>query len=91
MALLLDMGFITLILESNTLQANNTKMLRVSSRYKGIREAVWETYKTNRNVRGESIEAWSLHGWLSVGTHKLMQQTLKAQISRCMHPDEVSH
>lgn len=79
------------MLESNPLQADDTKIPRFSSRYKGIREAVWETYKTNRNVRGESIEAWGLHGWLSVGTHKLVQQTLKAQISRCMHPDEVSH
>lgn len=31
-------------------------------------------------------EAWNLEGWLSVGSHKLVQQTLRVLVRGCEHP-----
>eukprot|EP00752_Nemacystus_decipiens_P008396 g7506.t1 len=36
-----------------------------------------------------SEKSWNLQGWLSVGSHKLVQQTLRALVRRCSHPYEV--
>lgn len=33
-----------------------------------------------------SEKSWNLQGWLSVGTHKLVQQTLRALVRTCSHP-----
>lgn len=33
-----------------------------------------------------SEKSWNLQGWLSVGSHKLVQQTLRALVRRCSHP-----
>lgn len=32
-----------------------------------------------------SEKSWNLQGWLSVGSHKLVQQTLRALVRRCSH------
>ncbi|CAM9276755.1 unnamed protein product, partial [Laminaria digitata] len=52
-------------------------------RYLSILQTVWEADKSEREVSGE---LWNLQGWLSVGSHKLVQQTLRAFVRRCNHP-----
>lgn len=42
--------------------------------------------ESDRDERGASKEAWNLQGWLSVGSHKLVQQTLRALVRGCSHP-----
>lgn len=35
---------------------------------------------------GTAEQSWNLQGWLSVGSHKLVQQTLRALVRQCNHP-----
>ena len=51
-----------------------------------VLQTIWETDKSEREV---SEELWNLQGWLSVGSHKLVQQTLRAFVRRCSHPRAV--
>lgn len=38
---------------------------------------------------GTAEQSWNLQGWLSVGSHKLVQQTLRALVRKRNHPYEV--
>ncbi|CAN0412492.1 unnamed protein product, partial [Ectocarpus sp. 12 AP-2014] len=50
---------------------------RSSDRYSSMLQRACES---DRDERGASQEAWNLQGWLSVGSHKLVQQTLRALV-----------
>ncbi|CAM9328736.1 unnamed protein product, partial [Ectocarpus sp. 8 AP-2014] len=56
---------------------------RSSDRYSNMLQRACES---DRDERGASREAWNLQGWLSVGSHKLVQQTLRALVRGCSHP-----
>ncbi|CAB1117471.1 unnamed protein product [Ectocarpus sp. CCAP 1310/34] len=56
---------------------------RSSDRYSSMLQKACES---DRDERGASQEAWNLQGWLSVGSHKLVQQTLRALVRGCSHP-----
>lgn len=56
-------------------------------RYKSVLQSVGETEKRERLLAGE---AWNVHGWVSVGMHKLVQQTLRALVRYCTNPYDVS-
>ncbi|CAM9885497.1 unnamed protein product [Ectocarpus sp. 4 AP-2014] len=55
---------------------------RSSDRYSSMLQRACES---DRDERGASQEAWNLQGWLSVGSHKLVQQTLRALVRGCSH------
>lgn len=42
--------------------------------------------ESDQNEIVASEKSWNLQGWLSVGSHKLVQQTLRALVRRCSHP-----
>ncbi|CAM9282717.1 unnamed protein product [Ectocarpus sp. 12 AP-2014] len=56
---------------------------RSSDRYSSMLQRACES---DRDERGASQAAWNLQGWLSVGSHKLVQQTLRALVRGCSHP-----
>ncbi|CAM9181300.1 unnamed protein product, partial [Scytosiphon promiscuus] len=59
---------------------------RSSESYSAALQTLWELDRTEMAVSGES---WNLQGWLSVGSHKLVQQILRALVRRYCHPYEV--
>lgn len=50
-------------------------------------QTAWES---DQMEMAASDKSWNLQGWLSVGSHKLVQQTLRALVRRCSHPYAVS-
>eukprot|EP00903_Cladosiphon_okamuranus_P015742 g14530.t1 len=56
---------------------------RSSDRCSGVLQAAWELDQIETAV---SEKSWNLQGWLSVGSHKLVQQTLRAFVRRCSQP-----
>ncbi|CAM9218663.1 unnamed protein product, partial [Hapterophycus canaliculatus] len=56
---------------------------RSSESYSIALQTLWESDRTEKEI---SEESWNLQGWLSVGSHKLVQQTLRALVRRCHHP-----
>lgn len=56
-------------------------------RYRSVLRSVGETEKRQRLL---VAEAWNIQGWVSVGMHKLVQQTLRALVRYCTNPHAVS-
>lgn len=56
---------------------------RCPFRYSSLLQMTWES---DQGEWESSEESWNLQGWLSVGSHKLVQQTLRALVRRCSHP-----
>lgn len=52
-------------------------------RCSGVLQTAWESDQIETWV---SEKSWNLQGWLSVGSHKLVQQTLRALVRGCSHP-----
>lgn len=62
-----------------------TRVVRcdASTRCSSVLQTAWESDEAEAVA---SEKSWNLQGWLSVGTHKLVQQTLRALVRRCSHP-----
>lgn len=56
------------------------------ARCSSVLQTTWESDQAETAV---SEKSWKLQGWLSVGSHKLVQQTLRALVRRSNHPYEV--